>query len=153
TSNSPPQPPHYDTMPPLWQTRTARWRWDCYYDGKLARWHRPGAPNRAIERKRWQVLKTLCGIGAMILGVVAILVSVGLQTIWAPPAVFNATTETTQDAPLTIITDGVDIDPDEAIEYTVKGDGEFTLMYGQLRDIEAWVGDAAHHRIDGVNTD
>lgn len=98
-------------------------------------------------------MKTLGGIGAMILGVVAILVSVGLQTIWAPPAVFNATTETTQDAPLTIITDGVDIDPDEAIEYTVKGDGEFTLMYGQLRDIEAWVGDAAHHRIDGVNTD
>ena len=98
-------------------------------------------------------MKTLGGIGAMILGVGAILVSVGLQTIWAPPAVFNATTETTQDAPLTIITDGVDIDPDEAIEYTVKGDGEFTLMYGQLRDIEAWVGDAAHHRIDGVNTD
>ena len=103
--------------------------------------------------KRWQVLKTLGGIGAIILGVVAILVSVGLQTIWAPPAVFNATTETTQQAPLTMITDGVDIDPDEAIEYTVRGDGEFSLMYGQLRDIEAWVGDAAHHRIDGVNTD
>lgn len=98
-------------------------------------------------------MKTLGGIGAMILGVVAILVSVGLQTIWAPPSVFNATTETTQEAPLTVITDGVDIDPDEAIEYTVRGDGDFTLMYGQLRDIEAWVGDAAHHRIDGVNTD
>lgn len=98
-------------------------------------------------------MKTLGGIGAMILGVVAILVSVGLQTIWAPPAVFNATTETTQEAPLTIITDGVDIDPDEAIEYTVRGEGDFTLMYGQLRDIEAWVGDAAHNRIDGVNTD
>ena len=98
-------------------------------------------------------MKTLGGIGAMILGVVAILVSVGLQTIWAPPAVFNATTETTQEAPLTVITDGVDIDPDEAIEYTVRGDGDFTLMYGQLRDIEAWVGDAAHNRIDGVNTD
>ncbi|GAA4112914.1 DUF202 domain-containing protein [Enteractinococcus coprophilus] len=98
-------------------------------------------------------MKTLGGIGAIILGVVAILVSVGLQTIWAPPAVFDATTETTQEAPLTVITDGVDIDPDEAIEYTVRGDGEFSLMYGQLRDIEAWVGEAAHHRIDGVNTD
>lgn len=107
----------------------------------------------AIECKRWQLLKTLGGIGAMILGVVAILVSVGLQTIWAPPAVFNATTDTTQDAPLTIITDGVDIDPDEAIEYTIRADGDFSLMYGQLRDIEAWVGDAAHHRIDGVTTD
>jgi len=98
-------------------------------------------------------LKTLGGIGAMILGVVAILVSVGLQTIWAPPAVFNATTQTTEDAPLTVITEGVDIDPDEAIEYTMSGDGEFTLMYGQLRDIEAWVGDTAHNRIDGIDTD
>ncbi len=98
-------------------------------------------------------MKTLGGIGAIILGVVAILVSVGLQTIWAPPAEFNASTETTQEAPLTVITDGVDFDPDEAIEYTLRGDGEFTLMYGQLRDIEAWVGDAAHNRIDGVNTD
>ena len=33
------------------------------------------------------------------------------------------------------------------------GDGEFTLMYGQPGDIEAWVGDAAHNRIDGVDTD
>lgn len=98
-------------------------------------------------------MKTLGGIGSIILGVVAILASVGLQTIWAPPAEFTATTHQTQEAPLTVVTDEVDIDPDEAIEYTVNGDGEFTLMYGQLRDIEAWVGDAAHNRIDGVNTD
>src|SRR5699024_1330815 len=26
-------------------------------------------------------------------------------------------------------------------------------MYGQLRDIEAWIGDAAYNRIDGVTTD
>ena len=98
-------------------------------------------------------MKSLGGIGAIILGVVAILISVGLQTIWAPPAVFNATTGDTQEAPLTVVTEGIDVDPDDAIEYTVTGDGEFTLMYGQLRDIEAWVGDAAHNRIDGVNTD
>lgn len=98
-------------------------------------------------------MKSLGGIGAIILGVVAILVSVGLQTIWAPPAEFNATTQDTQDAPLTVVTEGIDVDPDDSIEYTVSGDGEFTLMYGQLRDIEAWVGDAAHNRIDGVNTD
>src|SRR5690625_4031334 len=105
------------------------------------------------SNKRWQVLKSLGGIGAIILGVVAILVSVGLQTIWAPPAEFNATTQDVQEAPLTIVTDGIDVDPDDAIEYTVAGEGEFTLMYGQLRDIEAWVADAAHNRIDGVNTD
>src|SRR5699024_8523861 len=58
-----------------------------------------------------------------------------------------------QEAPLTLVTDGIDVDPDDAIEYTVTGDGEFTLMYGQLRDIEAWIGDAAHNRIDGVDTD
>ncbi|GAA4474002.1 hypothetical protein GCM10023190_07180 [Enteractinococcus fodinae] len=98
-------------------------------------------------------MKSLGGIGAIILGVVAILVSVGLQTIWAPPAEFNATTQDTQEAPLTIVTEGIDVDPDDSIEYTVTGDGEFTLMYGQLRDVEAWVGDAAHNRIDGVNTD
>lgn len=98
-------------------------------------------------------MKTLGGIGAMILGVVAILVSAGLQTIWAPPAEFNATTGDTQEAPLTLVTSDIDIDPDEAIEYTVTGDGEFTLMYGQLRDMEAWIGDAAHNRIDGITTD
>lgn len=98
-------------------------------------------------------MKTLGGIGTIIAGVVAILVSVGLQTIWAPPAEFNATTPDTQEAPLTLVTDGIDVDPDDAIEYTVRGDGEFTLMYGQLRDIEAWIGDAAHNRIDGVDTD
>lgn len=98
-------------------------------------------------------MKTLGGIGAMILGVVAILVSIGLQTIWAPPATFEATTHDATDAPLTIVTEGIDIDPDEAIQYTVRGDGDFTLMYGQLRDIEAWVGDAAHNVIDGVDTD
>lgn len=98
-------------------------------------------------------MKSLGGIGAIIAGVVAILVSVGLQTIWAPPAVFTATTQDPQDAPLTIVTEGIDVDPDDSIEYTVTGDGEFTLMYGQQRDIEAWVGDAAHNRIDGVNTD
>ncbi|NWN88629.1 MAG: hypothetical protein HLX51_08840 [Micrococcaceae bacterium] len=98
-------------------------------------------------------MKTLSGIGSIILGVVAILASVGLQTIWAPPAEFNATTSDTQEAPLTLITDDIDVDPDEAIEYTLSGDGEFTLMYGQLRDIEAWVGDAAHNRIASINTD
>lgn len=98
-------------------------------------------------------LKTLGGIGSIILGVVAILVSVGLQTIWAPPAEFNATTHDTEQAPLTMVTDDIDVDPDEAIEYTIAGDGDFTLMYGQLRDIEAWIGDAAYNRIDGVTTD
>ena len=98
-------------------------------------------------------MKTLGGIGSIILGVVAILVSVGLQTIWAPPAEFNASTQNAEEAPLTVVTEEIDVDPDEAIEYTVSGEGEFTLMYGQLRDIEAWVGDAAHNRIDGVTTD
>lgn len=98
-------------------------------------------------------MKSLGGIGAIILGVVAILVSIGLQTIWAPPAEFNATTHDTQEAPLTIVTDGIDVDPDDSIEYTVTGQGEFTLMYGQMRDIEAWVGDTAHNRINGVDTD
>src|SRR5699024_4751267 len=38
-------------------------------------------------------------------------------------------------------------------EYTMSGDGEFTLMFGQLRDIEAWVGYTAHNRIDGIDAD
>lgn len=98
-------------------------------------------------------MKTLSGIGSIILGVVAILVSVGLQTIWAPPAEFNATTHDAEQAPLTVVTDDIDVDPDEAIEYTIAADSDFTLMYGQLRDIEAWIGDAAYNRIDGVTTD
>src|SRR5699024_12198423 len=98
-------------------------------------------------------LKTLGGIGSIILVVLAILVSVALRTIRAPPAEYNASTHATEQAPLTLFTDDIDIDPDEAIEYTIACDGDFTLMYGQLRDIEAWIGDAAYNRIDGVTTD
>src|SRR5699024_8189605 len=96
---------------------------------------------------------TLGAIGSIILGVVAILVSVGLPTISAPPAEYNATTHDTEQAPPTMVTHDIDIDPEEAIEYTIAGDGDFTLMYGQWRDIEAWIGDAAYNRIDGVTTD
>lgn len=79
-------------------------------------------------------------------------VSVGLQTVWSPPEERTASIEAPDsEAPLTIITPGIEVEDDETAEYTLTGEGEFTLMLGQRRDIDAWVGDAAHTEITGID--
>lgn len=103
-------------------------------------------------------MKVFSGVVAILLGLGAIFGALGLQTVWAPPEEITATvpsggSQSPADAPLTVITEGInDVDEDD-VEYTLNGDGEYTLMLGQIRDIEAWVDDAAHNTITGINTD
>lgn len=97
----------------------------------------------------------------MVLGLAALFGAIGLQTIWAPPATVTASTagaavDAPAEAPLTVITGGineVDGAADEAVEYTLTGEGDYTVMLGQTRDIEAWVGEAAHNTVTGIETE
>lgn len=97
----------------------------------------------------------------MVLGLAALFGAIGLQTIWAPPTTLTASTDgaavdAPADAPLTVITGGineVDGAADEAVEYSLTGEGDYTVMLGQTRDIEAWVGEAAHNTVTGIETE
>ncbi|WGH84058.1 hypothetical protein [Auritidibacter ignavus] len=97
-------------------------------------------------------MKVFFGILSLVLGIASMVVSVGLQTVWSPPEERTASIEAPDsEAPLTIITPGIEVEDDETAEYTLTGEGEFTLMLGQRRDIDAWVGDAAHTEITGID--
>lgn len=91
---------------------------------------------------------------ALLTGLAALLGAIGLQTIWAPPETMTATVgEQPAQAPLTVITSGIDGADDEPVDFTVSGDGYFNVMLGRERDVRAWVGDAAHNTVTGITTD
>lgn len=91
---------------------------------------------------------------ALLLGIAALLGAGGLQTIWAPPESMTATVaQEPAEAPLTVITSGIDEVDDDPVEYTVTGEGDFIVMLGRERDVRAWVGDAAHNTVTGITTD
>lgn len=103
-------------------------------------------------------MRVVSGVAALILGLAAIVGAVGLQTIWAPPATLTATTDQSSvdaapEAPLTVITGGINEAAEDPVDYTLTGDGDYTVMLGQTRDIEAWIGDAAHNTVTGVETE
>jgi hypothetical protein len=91
---------------------------------------------------------------ALLLGIAALLGASGLQTIWAPPETMTATVgQEPAEAPLTVITPGIDAVDDDPVEFTVTGEGSFNVMLGRDRDVQAWVGDAAHNTFTGITTD
>ncbi|WP_313815947.1 hypothetical protein [Citricoccus sp.] len=103
-------------------------------------------------------MRVVSGVVALVLGLAAIFGAVGLQTIWAPPATLTATTDQSSvdaapEAPLTVITGGINEVAEDPVDYTLTGDGDYTVMLGQTRDIEAWIGDAAHNTVTGVETE
>ncbi|QCU78405.1 hypothetical protein E7744_09730 [Citricoccus sp. SGAir0253] len=90
---------------------------------------------------------------ALLLGLVALFVAGGLQTVWAPPESLAATVPAgTEEAPLTVITEGIGEVDEDPVEFTLTGEGYFNVMLGRARDVEAWVGDAAHNTVTGVDT-
>jgi hypothetical protein len=91
---------------------------------------------------------------ALLVGIAALLGAVGLQTIWAPPETMTAAVgEQPAQAPLTVITSGIDEVDEDPVEFTVSGEGYFNVMLGRERDVQAWVGDAAHNTVTGITTD
>jgi hypothetical protein len=89
-----------------------------------------------------------------VVGLAALLGASGLQTIWAPPETMTAAVgQQPAEAPLTVITSGIDEVDEDPVEFTVTGDGYFNVMLGRERDVQAWVGDAAHNTVTGITTD
>lgn len=59
-------------------------------------------------------------------------------------------TEGAQDAPFTVVTDGI-IDTEAGRdEITIEAEGEYSLAVARTYDIEAWIGDAAFNRVTGI---
>lgn len=99
-------------------------------------------------------MRTVSGLLALLLGLAALLGGIGLQTIWAPPQTLTAeVAEQPAEAPLTLITGEFAQVDDDAVDYTLTGDGEYTVMLGRERDIRAWIGDAAHNTVTGIETE
>jgi hypothetical protein len=104
-------------------------------------------------------VRVVSGVIALVLGLAALLGAIGLQTVWAPPETLTATTGTAAtrgapaEAPLTVITGGINEVDDEPVEYSLTGEGDYTVMLGQTRDVEAWIGGAAHNTVTGIRTD
>lgn len=96
-------------------------------------------------------MRFLSSILAFVLGLAALGAGIGQLTVWAPETSTVVQSDELEDqAPLTIITEDV-VDPEEERDtFTIEAEGEYTVALARLHDIEAWVGDAAHVRVDGV---
>lgn len=99
-------------------------------------------------------MRIVSGILAILLGLAALLGGIGLQTIWAPPQTMTATVgEDPKAAPLTVITGDFQSVDEDPVDYTLTGEGDYTVMLGRQRDIDAWVAGAAHNTVKGIETD
>ena len=96
-------------------------------------------------------MRFLSSILAFVLGLAALGAGIGQLTVWAPETSTVVQSDELEDqAPLTIITEDV-VDPEEERDtFTIEAEGEYTVALARLHDIAAWVGDAAHVRVDGV---
>ncbi|MGJ9402511.1 hypothetical protein [Arthrobacter sp. KK5.5] len=98
-------------------------------------------------------MRLLLAVLAILLGAAALVLGIGQRTFWSPPETATATLASPLgDAPLTVVEPGVaGVHPD-AVDVTIEGDGEFLVALGRSEDVDAWVGDAAHNTITGVDT-
>ena len=82
------------------------------------------------------------------------LLGIGQRTIWAPAETVTAgLAEGSRSAPVTVIEAGALGTADGPVEVTVEAEDPFVLAVGRSSDVEAWVGDAAHLSVTGVNED
>lgn len=89
----------------------------------------------------------------MLLGAVALVVGIGQKTFWAPPETVTATMpQLSDEAPLTLIESSVNDPKLDPVELVIKSKGEFTASLGRDYDVEAWIGDAAHVSVTGIDT-
>lgn len=97
-------------------------------------------------------LKTAAAL--VLLGLLTLLAGIGQRTIWAPAETFTASVpESSAQAPLTVIDQGLRTLHGGTPTITVEGDGSFLLAAGRPDDIEAWVGKTAHNTVSGVSED
>lgn len=95
-------------------------------------------------------MRKLSAFAALLIGLVLIILGV-VRLADANSQEETLQTQGAQDAPFTVVTEGV-IDPeDDREEFTIEADGEYTVAIGRTYDIEAFIGDAAYNRIDSLS--
>ncbi|MHA7153529.1 hypothetical protein [Arthrobacter sp. TMN-50] len=91
-------------------------------------------------------------VPALVIGVLLMLVGIGQLTFWSPPETVTATVPAgSQSGPVTVIDAGAKAADADNIDITVRSEGTFTLAVGRARDVDAWVGDAAHLRVTAID--
>ncbi|WP_146070371.1 hypothetical protein [Arthrobacter sp. GMC3] len=99
-------------------------------------------------------MRSKIAIVLAILGLVVLGLGIGQRTIWLPPATVTASVGgSVASAPLSVISPDVLATNDGKFTLTIKSAGPIQLAVGQVRDINGWVGDAAHTTVTGANSD
>ncbi|WP_054821745.1 hypothetical protein [Arthrobacter sp. JCM 19049] len=89
---------------------------------------------------------------AMLIGAVALFIGIGQKTFWAPPETVTATMpEFDGSAPLTVIEPSINDADIAPVELQIESEGQFTASLGRSYDVEAWVGDAKHVSLTGID--
>ena len=98
-------------------------------------------------------MRKVISVIAMLLGAAALVAGIGQKTFWAPPETVTASMpQLDGEAPLTLIEPSVN-DPKVApVELVIKAKGEFTASLGRSYDVDAWVDNAAHVSLTGIDT-
>ncbi|MGH3652505.1 hypothetical protein [Glutamicibacter sp.] len=99
-------------------------------------------------------MRKVISVIAMLLGAAALVVGIGQKTFWAPPETVTATMpQLADEASLTLIESSVNDPKLDPVELVIKSKGEFTASLGRDYDVEAWIGDAAHVSVTGIDTE
>lgn len=99
-------------------------------------------------------MRKVISVIAMLLGAAALVVGIGQKTFWAPPETVTATMpQLDGEAPLTVIESSVNDPKLDPVELVIKAKGEFTASLGRSYDVDAWVDNAAHVSLTGVDTE
>ncbi|MGO2080380.1 hypothetical protein [Glutamicibacter arilaitensis] len=99
-------------------------------------------------------MRKVISVIAMLLGAAALVVGIGQKTFWAPPETVTANMpQLTDEAPLTLIESSVNSPNLDPVELVITAKGEFTASLGREYDVAAWIGDAAHVSVTGIDTE
>ncbi|WP_051427433.1 hypothetical protein [Arthrobacter sp. H20] len=91
-------------------------------------------------------------IPALVIGALLMLAGIAQLTFWAPSETVTATVPAgSESGPVTVIDAGAKDPGADDVDITVRAEGTFTLAVGRAGDVDAWVGDAAHLRVTGID--
>ncbi|GAB3621072.1 hypothetical protein GCM10027417_23330 [Glutamicibacter endophyticus] len=97
-------------------------------------------------------VRKIISVIAMLLGVAALIVGIGQKTFWAPPETVTASMpQFSDEAPLTVIEPTINDAHLAPVELVIKGEGEFTASLARSAEVQAWVDDAAHVTLEGID--
>ncbi len=93
-------------------------------------------------------MRFVLAIVSFLIAAALIALGVAHRTVLAGPDALTTSVESTSGAPLTVV-DGETLNAMEGRQtLTIDGSGPIIAAYGRTADVEAWVGDAEHNRIE-----